>query len=137
MLAAEGYLRQEQIDRAAALIDRYRTRAGLPALSGVVTSAAMSVPGGRACVPRVPTPAGNSTTCATIFEAMKWEKRMETAFTGWASWYFDSRAWGDLPEGTALEFPVPYQELQARTKPFYGLGGVGGKSAAAKSGYGF
>ena len=62
---------------------------------------------------------------------------METAFTGWASWYFDSRGWGDLAEGTALEYPVPYQELDARRKPIYDLGGVGGKSAAVKGTYGF
>ena len=74
--------------------------------------------------------------CGTIFEALKWEKRMETAFTGWASWYFDSRGWGDLPEGTPLEFPVPFQELDARQKPLYNLGGIGGKSAAAKGTYG-
>ena len=31
-----------------------------------------------------------------------------------AIWYLDSRGWGDLPEGTALFWPVPYQELQVR-----------------------
>src|SRR5207342_2603946 len=132
MLAAEGYLRQGQIAAAAGLIDTYRVRAGLPALSSAALTASTPVPGGHACVPRVPTSAGNATACGDIFEAMKWEKRMETAFTGWASWYFDSRGWGDLPEGTPLEFPVPYQELEARRKPFYDLGGIGGKSAAPK-----
>jgi hypothetical protein len=136
MLAAEGYLRQGQIAAAAALIDIYRVRAGLLAVSSPTLTATTPVPGGRACVPRVPTSAGNTTACGDIFEAMKWEKRMETAFTGWASWYFDSRGWGDLPEGTPLEFPVPYQELEARRKPFYDLGGIGGKSAAAKGRYG-
>ena len=68
---------------------------------------------------------------------MKWEKRMETAFTGWASWYFDSRGWGDLAEGTPLEYPVPYQELDARQKPIYDLGGIGGKSAAPRGTYGY
>ena len=29
-------------------------------------------------------------------------------------WYLDSRGWGDLPEGTALFWAVPYQELQSR-----------------------
>lgn len=137
LLAAEGYLRTGQLGQAATLIDKYRTRAGLPALSGVLSSATAPVPGGAACVPRVPTPAGNTTVCGTIFEAMKWEKRMETAITGWASWYFDSRGWGDLPEGTALEYPVPYQELDARRRPLYDLGGIGGKSAAARGTYGF
>jgi hypothetical protein len=136
LLAAEGYLRLGQIAKAAALIDPYRTRAGLPALSGVVTDTTTPVPGGRACVPRVPTRVGNATTCGTIFEAMKWEKRMETAYTGFAAWYFDSRGWGDLPEGTALEFPVPYQELDSRGLGLYSLGGLGGIKSAPKGTYG-
>lgn len=137
LLAAEGYLRLGQIASAAALIDKYRARSGLPALTGVVSSLTTPVPGGNACVPRVPTSAGNATACGTIFEAMKWEKRMETAFTGWASWYFDSRGWGDLAEGTALEYPVPFQELDARRLPLYDLGGIGGRSAAVRGTYGF
>lgn len=115
MLAAEGYLRKGNIASAAALIDKTRVRAGLPALSGVVTSASQQIPGGNACVPRVPQPPTFTTTaCGTIFEAMKWEKRVETAFTGYAQWWMDSRGWGDLVEGTSLEWAVPWQELYAR-----------------------
>jgi hypothetical protein len=55
----------------------------------------------------------------------------------YGAWYFDSRGWGDLAEGTALEWPVPYQELDTRVKPYYNLGGIGGKSAAAKGTYGY
>ena len=50
---------------------------------------------------------------------MKWEKRMETAQTGYAQWYIDSRGWGDLAEGTTYMYPVPFQEMQARQKEFY------------------
>ncbi len=138
MLAAEGYIRTDNIAAAALLIDKTRTANGLPALSGVVTTATQPVPGGIACVPRVPAaPNFTSTTCGTIFEAMKWEKRIETAYTTYGAWYFDSRGWGDLPEGTPLEWPVPYQELDARVKPIYDLGGIGNASAAAQSAYGF
>lgn len=120
MLAAEGYLRTGNIAAAAALIDKTRVRAGLPALSGVVTSATQQVPGGAACVPRVPqAPNFTTTACGTIFEAMKWEKRLETSFTGYAQWLVDSRGWGDLTQGTALHWPVPYQELFARLRPSY------------------
>jgi hypothetical protein len=138
LLAAEGYLRTGQIAKAATLIDKTRTTAGLPALSGVITSLTQQVPGGRACVPRVPVgPTFTTTQCGTILEALKWEKRMETAFTVYGAWYFDSRGWGDLPEGTPLSWPVPYQELDARLLPIYTLGGVGGKEAAGVSTYGF
>jgi hypothetical protein len=68
---------------------------------------------------------------------MKWEKRMETAYTTYGAWFFDSRGWGDLPEGTALEWPVPFQELDARISQLYNLGGAGGQAAAGPSTYGF
>jgi hypothetical protein len=69
-------------------------------------------------------------------KAMCSKSRMETAFTGYGQWYFDSRGWGDLIVDTAYEFPVPWQELAARQLPFYSLGG-GGKSSATKGTYGF
>ena len=127
----------DQFD-AAAKIDLSRVaRGGLPALAGVITSATAPVPGGTSCVPRVPAaPAFASTVCGTIMEAMKWEKRMETAHTSYARWWIDGRGWGDLVEGTANEYPVPNQEMDARQKPFYPLGG-GGPSSAAKGTYGF
>lgn len=133
MLAAEGYIRNNDYASAATLINKSRTKAGLPP----VTATADGGNTGSACVPRVPTTAGNTTKCGDILEAMKWEKRMETAYTGYGQWYFDSRGWGDLAEGTPLQYPVPYQEMDARAKPFYNLGGVGGQSGAAKGTYGF
>ena len=133
LLAAEGYLRTGNIASAATLIDKTRTRAGLPALSGVVTSLTQPVPGGAACVPRVPqAPSFTTTACGTIFEAMKWEKRVETSFTGYAQWFVDSRGWGDLVQGTALHWPVPYQELYARLLASYTT-----KETAVKGTYGF
>ena len=138
LLAAEGYLNAGNVAAAAARIDITRVgRGGLPALSGVVTTATQPVPGGASCVPRVPQgPAFTSTACGTILEALKWEKRMETGRTGFGQWYFDGRGWGDLVQGTAYEFPVPYQELLARNRPLYSLGGGLG-SSAVKGTYGF
>ena len=120
LLQAEGQYRKGNIAAAAALIDKTRGPAGLPLLSGVITTATQQVPGGSACVPRVPQPPSYTTTaCGTILEALKWEKRVETAFTGYAQWWLDSRGWGDLVEGTALEWAVPWQELFARLGPTY------------------
>jgi hypothetical protein len=132
MLAAEGYLRTGNIAAAATLIDKTRVRAGLPPVTGM-TSLTQQVPGGNACVPRVPQPPNFTTTaCGTIFEAMKWEKRVETSFTGYAQWFIDSRGWGDLTQGTALHWPVPYQELFARLLPSYTT-----QEKAVKGTYGF
>lgn len=116
LLAAEGYLRKGDFANAATLIDRYRTAAGLPGVTGI-TNLTTPVPGGPlSCVPNVPVgPSFNTTACGNIMEALKWEKRLETSFNGYASWFIDGRGWGDLAEGTALEWPVPYDELFART----------------------
>jgi hypothetical protein len=114
MLAAEGYIRTARVALAVPLINRTRVRAGLAAIPAGA-AATDQVPGGTACVPRVPQgPNFISTACGTIFEAMKWEKRVETSFTGYAQWFLDSRGWGDLTEGTVLEWPVPWEELYAR-----------------------
>lgn len=138
MLAAEGYIRTGQVAQATPLIDRYRVPNGLPALTGRVSDTEQPVPGGNACVPQVPASATSTTLeCGNVLEAMKWEKRIESAYTGYGVWFFDSRRWGDLPEGTAIQWPVPFQELDARLKPLYNLGGAGNPGAAAPSNYGF
>lgn len=155
LLAAEGYLYKNNFAAAAALIDVYRVRNSLPPVAGITdlttpvpgavyttdatTGKAVlgaAVPGASNCVPRVPV-GPSATACGNIFEALKWEKRLETAYTGYGMWYFDSRGWGDLPEGTALSFPVPYQELDTRVIPAYTLGGIGGQAAAPKGTYGY
>jgi hypothetical protein len=124
LLAAEGYIRTNQFALVAPLIDFTRADTGkgnLPSVAGI-TDLTTPVPGGTACVPRVPQPPTyTSTACGNLFEALKWEKRMETAFIGYGSWYFDGRGWGDLPEGTALNWPVPWQEMDARVEPFYNM----------------
>ena len=132
MLAAEGYIRAGNFAAAIPLINKSRVRAGLPALT-VINALTDQVPGGSACVPRVPQPPAYTTTaCGNIMEAMKWEKRTETNLVGYGQWFIDSRGWGDLAQGTPLEWPVPYQELFARIKPSYTTAG-----AAAKGTYGF
>jgi len=134
MLAAEGYMRTARTAQAVPLINLTRTAAGLPAIPST-TDQNTIVPGGSACVPRVPQPPSfTSTACGTVWEAMKWEKRIETSFTGYAQWFIDSRGWGDLTEGTILEWPVPWEELYARQNlALY----TTDKVRAAKGTYGF
>lgn len=130
MLRAEGLLRRNgagDVAAAVALINKTRTISGLPALTGAGT-----VPGGNACVPRVPVSA-TTTACGDAFEAMKYEKRLETAITGYGQWFFDSRGWGDLPEFTAVHWPVPWQELDVRVLAVYNMGGTDKVCAAGQS----
>lgn len=118
LLAAEGYIRTGQFALAAPLIDASRTAHGLPAVG--ITDGTSPVAGGTGCVPQVPTgPNYTATTCGNMLEAMKYELRMETAWTGYMQWFRHHRRWGDMIEGTPLEWPVPYQEMQARRLPFY------------------
>lgn len=117
---------------------------GLPKLAGVVLDGTTPVPGGAACVPRIPVNAtnagGGTTTCGNLFEAMKWEKRIETAYAHFSGWFFDSRGWGDLVVQTGVHYAPPYQELQVRFRlglQIYSTGGVNPTGSAAQSGYGW
>jgi len=137
LLMAEGYIYKGDFANAMAKINITRVNNGnLPPLTGI-TSATQPISNLGSCVPRVPQPPSYSTAaCGNIMEAMKWEKRLETEMTSFGAWFFDSRGWGDLPEGTPLEYPVPFQELDVRGIPLYNLGGVGGPASAPKGTYG-
>src|SRR3981081_4708520 len=118
LLLAEAYYRLGDLASAAALINNTRVANGnLPPLPATMT-ATDPVPGGAACVPRVPDPTTNYTSsqCGTLFEALKWEKRMELAFMQYGAWYLDSRGWGDLALGTPLEWPVLSQQGEPRSE---------------------
>jgi hypothetical protein len=140
LLAAEGHFRKGNYAAAAALVNLTRTACGpggvptgctpRPAGSGWVgdpggglpaalADATSPVPGGAAgCVPKRPVNAssagGGTVTCGTLWDALKWEKRIETAYTHFAGWFFDGRGWGDLVQGTPLDWAPPFAELQAR-----------------------
>ena len=142
MLQAEGLIRKGSFAAAATLINVTRTKNGLPAITDLNGTA--PVPGGANCVPKIPVgPTFTTISCGNMLEAMKWEKRIETAYTHFAAWYLDSRGWGDLAAGTPLFWAVPYQDLQSRgyaTSAIYGAGdGVGTApgSAAVKGTYGW
>ena len=138
LLMAEGYIRTGDFANAMSRINISRVGNGnLPPLAGI-TSLTQPIGTSGSCVPRVPQPPDFTTAaCGNIMEAMKWEKRLETELTHLGAWFIDSRGWGDLPEGTPVHFPVPFQEMDARGRPAYNLGGVGGPDAAARSNYGY
>jgi hypothetical protein len=142
LLQAEGFYRTGNLGGALPLVNATRTKNGLPAITAA--DATTPVPGGNACVPKVPVgPSFTTIACGNLWEAIKYEKRIETAFVTYAPWYFDGRGWGDLPADTPLFWAVPYQDLQARgtaTSAIYGSGiGTGNApgSAAAKGTYGW
>ena len=147
MLQAEGLYKLGPANDAAvaALINKTRTRmpgthpvfgtanvalgGGLPAVLPIRGPAATGVM--RACVPKVPTGVAGPVVCGDLWEALKYEKRIETAYTHYAPWFLDSRRWDDLPKDTPLFWPVPFQELQARGKAVTALYGTGTASGSA------
>jgi starch-binding outer membrane protein, SusD/RagB family len=126
LLRAEAAYRTNNRGQAADLINVTRTAAGLNATdaAGANTS----------CVPKLPTGA-----CGDLFEMLKWEVRLETMYQGlhMAPWYFHGRGWGDLAEGTFLQFPVPGREASLLNIPAYTFGGIGGEGAAPVGTYGY
>lgn len=142
MLQAEGLYRKGDLAGAAALVNITRVKNGLPAITNFTTSAV--VPGNNACVPKVPkAPAFNTVGCGTLWDALKYEKRIETAYTHYSAWFLDGRGWGELAKDTPLFWAVPYQELLARgytMDQLYGAGpgvGTAPNSAAGVSVYGW
>lgn len=126
LLKAEGLYRTGDAGGAAALINVTRTAAGLNATDAAGLNSS--------CVPRL-----RDGSCGDLFEMLKWEKRLETLFTGphMAAGYFDGRGWGDLAQGTFLEIPVPTRELDLLALPHYTTGGPGGESSAPVGNYGY
>lgn len=141
LLRAEGLFRRGDFAAAGALVNISRVASGLPAIT--VFDATTPVPGGANCVPKVPVAPFDVVACGNLWEALKYEKRIETAYTHHSPWFLDGRGWGELPKDTPLFWPVPFQDLQARGRPLdamYGTGpGVGTApgSTAGASVYGW
>jgi len=127
MLQAEGMIRKGNFAGAAALINKTRTLNGLPAITAFdgTTGAPGTTGNTGTCVPKVPTAPTYALACGNMMEMMKWEKRLETAYTTFLPWYLDGRGWGDLPADVPLYWATPYQDLQARGKPISALYGTG------------
>jgi hypothetical protein len=144
MIEAEGQIYKGNFAAAVALVNKTRTKNGLPAITANDNTTPVP-PGDQNCVPKTPSGQGPTATtkCGNLFEAMKWEKRIEGAYTSFGDWFIDERGWGDLSEGTPLFWAVPYQDLLARgykTTQVYGAGlgvGTAPNSVAAKGTYGW
>ncbi len=121
LIRAEAYLNLGNPDRAAGLVNRTRVRNG-----GLPPVTAAGVPEARSCVPR--TQAG---ACGSLFDALRYEKRIETAGVEGSVAYWDARGWGTLLIGTPVHFPVPWRELELIGAPLYTFGGSGAGSVTA------
>lgn len=126
LLRAEAAYRNGNKGAAATLLNKTRVAAGLNETDANGTN--------TSCVPKMV-----SGQCGDLFEMLKWEVRLETIYKGlhMASWYFNGRGWGDLPEDSFLQIPVPGREAELLAISPYTFGGPGGESAAPVGTYGY
>jgi hypothetical protein len=118
---------------AAALVNVTRAANGLPDAPGDAVSL---VPGaGNSCVPKVPkAPTYATIGCGTLWDALIYEKLMETMYMSYLSGFFEARGFGLLPLDTPTYWATPFQEIQARSLPasqIYGtgIGNIAGSTA--------
>ncbi|MDE2764784.1 MAG: hypothetical protein OXQ94_17045 [Gemmatimonadota bacterium] len=121
-LAAEADFRLGNKTGTMSLVNKYRLEHGmLPPFASVDDRA----PGGNRCVPQNP-----DGSCGDLWEAYKYEKRIEVYGYGYGTEFFDDRGWGDLVEYTWTQVPIPGSELEILLMDIYTFGGPGGNSSA-------
>jgi hypothetical protein len=121
LLKAEGLIRLGRADEAIPLINKYRVaNGGLPPvdINGVPGTAPN-------CVPRK-----LDGTCGSLWDAMRYEKRLETMGLEGGPAFYDARGWQGLEAGTAIQFPMPLRDLQLLRIEPYTFGGATGQATA-------
>ena len=120
LLKAEALIRQNRAAEAVPLINK--TRVAIGELPPVTID---GPPDNDACVPKK-----LNGTCGSLWDALRYEKKMEGLGVTGVIAFFDARGWGELPEFTPVHFPVPGRELENFGMQNYTFGGPGGVDAA-------
>lgn len=121
LLKAEALIRLGRAAEAVPLINKTRVANGkLPA---VTIDGPPIEPG---CVPRK-----LNGDCGSLWDALRYEKRIEGLGVSGVIAYFDARGWQTLRENTMIHLPVPGRELAVLQLPLYTFGGGGVGSAPA------
>ena len=123
-LRGEAWYRTGQEDKTMEIVNKYRVNGNLPEF----TSTSQVAPGGDRCVPQMP-----DGSCGDLFEAFKYEKRIELFHYGFAEEFTDDRGWGDLVDRTWVHLPVPGSELLLLLMDIYTFGGDAGTGAGVAS----
>ncbi|MGH7638121.1 MAG: hypothetical protein ACREOK_10765, partial [Gemmatimonadaceae bacterium] len=120
LLEAEALLRAGDAQGAADLINITRVANGqLPQVT------VDGPPDEAGCVPRK-----LNGDCGSLWDALRYEKRMEGLGVSGVIAFLDARGWQTLPENTILHLPVPGAELAVLQRPLYTYGGPGGQFSA-------
>jgi hypothetical protein len=120
LLKAEALIRLGRADEAVPLINKTRVANG--GLPPVTTE---GPPEEQGCVPRK-----MNGDCGSLWDALRYEKRIEGAGVSGITAFMDARGWQTLPVNTFVELPVPGRELATLQLPLYSFGGPGGQSSA-------
>ncbi|MCK5650544.1 MAG: RagB/SusD family nutrient uptake outer membrane protein, partial [Gemmatimonadetes bacterium] len=111
-LRAEAMYRTGNQAGALAIINQTRVA------NGQLPASTITGPTDSDCVPRT-----DNGSCGDLWDALKYEKRIEVYHTGMGIAFFDDRGWGDLVDGTFFHLPIPGQELDYLGLPYYTFGG--------------
>lgn len=120
LLKAEALIRLGRAPEAVELINKTRVANG--ELAPVTIEGPPNVAG---CVPRK-----LNGECGSLWDALRYEKRIEMLGVNGLVSFFDARGWQTLPENSITQLPVPGRELETLQLPLYTFGGPGGESSA-------
>lgn len=112
-IEAEARFRLGDRGGAMEIVNRWRANGGLPPF----VDAQGTAPGGDRCVPR-----RADGSCGDLWDALRYEKRVEVFQYGPFTAYLDARAWGDLLEGTFLNLLQPDALLPELLAELYEVG---------------
>ena len=124
LLRAEALYRTGDVPGAMAIVNQYRANGDLPPFTSE-----QNPDGPDMCVPQMP-----DGSCGDLWEALKYEKRIECFHVSFGTEFFDDRGWGDLVEDTWVHLPVPGSELLLLLMDIYTFGGPGDETASPGGG---
>jgi hypothetical protein len=120
LIKAEGLIRLNRAAEAVPLINKTRVANG--ELPPVTIDGPPNTPG---CVPRKLN--GN---CGSLWDALRYEKRIEIAGVNGVVAFLDARGWQALAENSIIHLPIPGRELAVLQMANYTFGGPGGQGSA-------
>src|SRR5258705_8106148 len=124
LLKAEALIRLTRAAEAVPLINLTRVANGqLPAVT------VDGPPDEAGCVPRK-----LSGACGSLWDALRYEKRIEGLGVDGVTAFLDARGWQTLPGNTLIHLPIPGRELGVQQRPLYSYGGPGGQGSAPAPG---
>ena len=120
LLKAEALIRLNRAAEAVTLINATRVANGqLPPVT------VDGPPDEAGCVPRKA-----SGACGSLWDALRYEKRIEGLGVDGVTAFFDARGWQTLPADSFVQLPIPGRELAVLVRPLYSYGGPGGQWSA-------